>query len=96
MNDRDDMEKTLREFQHQPRAEVRQSVAAAYALSTGRSTRLRDRRVPVYVVTAAVLVAAVISFFLGQQVAAWRNPGAHESEHPAVELTWSAAPGDLL
>ena len=104
-----DVEETLRRYRTEPAAEVKAAVLARYARKMARRTLARRaggfwrRPVPLYVVAAAVLIAAGLSFLAagkgplhGQPVERPRHETPLGNASLSPELEWEVTPNDLI
>lgn len=99
MTDRDDLEKTLREFQHQPGERVKRAVMSEFERSVGGRGRRRafwSTPLPLYAAAALLIAVAGLSFWAGQRSV--RLGRGTETVHPSPpqDVEWCAAETDLL
>ncbi len=96
MNDHREIEASLKNFNHEPTGQVKQSVMSAYRNSFSREVGPRTgglwrRPIPLYVAATALVVMIGVSFVAGKSISSRDTvPSA-----PA-EIEWSVARNDLL
>lgn len=113
MNDDIDIERALKEYSSDPSARVKRTVISRFKdvvggragtnLVQGSKTGFWRKPIPLFVVTATLVLAAGLSFFAGRKTSAPQPQikslpeSAQESTKPAApELTWEVAPNDVI
>jgi hypothetical protein len=99
MTDRDDLEKTLREFQHQPSERVKRAVMSEFERAVGGRERRRGfwrRPMPLYAAAVLFLAVAGLSFWAGQHSARAGRAAHTVRPAPTQDVEWCAAETDLL
>jgi len=99
MTDRDDLEKTLREFQHQPGERVKRAVMSEFERAVAGRGRRRGfwrRPLPLYAAAALFLAVAGLSFWAGQRSVRPGRAAQIVLPEPSHDVEWCAAETDLL